>query len=332
MSQSEQLHNLIVYLHRYVLPVFYLFGNLGNLSAALIFSRKSWRKNVCVFYFNMSLLFNTCYINSALLADILTGFNIKPYDSNRVLCKFYSYISALCLILLPSTLILASIDRLLISSQNVDARLYSSRRLGYFTISLSTFFWFIFFIHIPIKVDIQKVNPSQRICFFDMSRWYLLFASYSSLIIHFLFCILMIFLCMLTFQNVRRIRAVPRPQHPQIRTMTKKDFQLLRCLFVHDIIYIVFTMGSSIYIVYEIATIHQTRQPFEHALVNFIDHFNEFLHHIPYCINFYIYLIVSKTFRNALKRMIYKKFGKDLPILHDEHVELDVVVVNPIVQ
>lgn len=338
-SHVQRLHDSIIFLHRYILPIFYLFGNVGNILTALIFARKSWRKNVCVFYFNMSLLFNTFYMNSVLLADIFTGFDIEPYNSNRILCKLYYYLTALCSTFLPTVLILASIDRLLISSRNIDARLYSSRRLGYFTISLNTILWIIFYVHIPIKAEIEEVSSSIGFCFFGMSPWYLAFVSYSFLISQCCFSLLMIILCLFTFQNVRHIRAVPRQQRHQVRTMTRKDFQLLRCLFVHDIIFILFTIGFSVYTVYKVATIHHTRQPLEQAIVDFIEHFNECLHHVPYCINFYIYIVISKAFRHALKRMIYKKFGKEIPVIHEEeqpgkdHVELNVVVVvNSIVE
>ena len=45
----------------------------------------------------------------------------------------------------------------------------------------------------------------------------------------------MIVLSILSFKNVRHIRPVPRQQRKQLRSMTKKDFQLLRCLYVHNI-------------------------------------------------------------------------------------------------
>jgi hypothetical protein len=147
----------------------------------------------------------------------------------------------------------------------------------------------------------------------------------------------MIVLCLFAFKNVRRIRAIPRQKRHEIRTMTKKDFQLLRCLFVHDIVYIIFTIGHSIYIVYEGATIYQKRSSLQQEIVDFINHFNEFLHHIPYCLSFYIFVMVSKAFRHALKQMIYEICRKDLTAIQEEenagkeNRELDVVIVNPIV-
>ena len=104
--------SLSIYMYEYVLPVFYVVSNIGNfLSAVNIFFKKTWKKNVCVFYFKISLLYNSCYIT----------------------------------------------------------------------------------------------------CGID---------------------VLMIILCIFAFKNVRRIRAIPREKRHQIRSMTKKDFQLLRCLFV----------------------------------------------------------------------------------------------------
>jgi hypothetical protein len=63
----------------------------------------------------------------------------------------------------------------IISSQNVDTRLYSSRRLAYFMISISVFFWIVFNFHILVKVNIQQFSPSDFVCYYNLSK-----SSYSS--------------------------------------------------------------------------------------------------------------------------------------------------------
>jgi hypothetical protein len=340
-SCIETLNNTIIYLNRYIIPVFYILGNVGNLLSMLIFAKKSWRKNVCVFYFNICLVSNSFYINSAVLVAFFSDFNINPYNSISVLCKLYFYVVFLVSTLLPTVLILASIDRLLISSQNVDTRLYSSKRLAYFSVSINTVFWLIFFVHILIKVNIQEIYPSEFVCYYDLSQFYLNFVSYCSLIVNFLFCLIMIVLCMFAFKNVRRIRNVPQQQRKQIRTMTKKDFQLLRCLFAQDIVYIIFSIGLSISTVYQAATMHQMQTPLEQAINTFFYNLSIFLHHVPYCASFYIFVAVSKAFRNELKRMVYKICRKDIMLIREEenkqenvgrdNVELNVAVVNHIV-
>ena len=82
----------------------------NSATFVFIFFKKSWRKNVCVFYFIISLLNNTIFINSSLLGSIFTmGFNINTHHSSTILCKLFYYISYLVSIYLPLILILSSI-------------------------------------------------------------------------------------------------------------------------------------------------------------------------------------------------------------------------------
>jgi hypothetical protein len=333
----EILENFFVYANMYVLPVFYIMGNIGNLLSALVFFKKTWRKNVCVFYFNICLFFESCYLNTGTLCSILnSGFNINLQNSNVILCKLEYYTAYVFSALLPNVLILASIDRLLISSQNVDTRLYSSKRLAYFSVSISTFIWFVFYFHVLIKVNIYQIYPSVFLCYYDSLGYYIEFNYYSNAIIDILFSVVLIILSILAFKNVRRIRSVPRQQRQRVRTMNKKDFQLLRCLYIYDIIYISFVSFPSIYGVYTTITRNDVRLPLDQAIVDFLTDFGIFIHHIPFGISFLIFISVSKAFRQEIKRMVYKMFGKNLmPVQEEENkqqndardaVELNVVV------
>ncbi|UJR11887.1 hypothetical protein I4U23_016066 [Adineta vaga] len=120
----EFLNQVNLYLFKYIAPIIFIIGNIENFFSIFIFLKKSWRKNVCVFYFLICLLFYVGFYFSTLL---------------------------------PTFLILASIDRLLISSQNVDTRLYSSKRFAYFLCCINTFFWLTFFLHILIRVNFIEV-------------------------------------------------------------------------------------------------------------------------------------------------------------------------------
>jgi hypothetical protein len=138
---------------------------------------------------------------------------------------------------------------------------------------------------------------------------------------------------MFAFKNVRRIRAIPRQQRQQIRTMTKKDFQLLRCLFIQDFVYIIFSIGLTVFDVYQAATIHQIRTSLEQAIVDFFYKLFILLNYVPYCASFYILVVASKAFRNELKRMICKLCGKDsITIREEENKQENVVtIVNDVV-
>jgi predicted PurR-regulated permease PerM len=141
---------------------------------------------------------------------------------------------------------------------------------------------------------------------------------------------------MFTFKNVRHIRIVPSQQRNQIRSMTKKDFQLLSCLFAQDIAHITCSLGLTVYYVYSTATNDQIPTAMEQAINNFLDNLFNFLYSIPNCTVFFIFISISRAFRQQLKRMIYKIFGKDLLVPREEenrqeNVELNAVVVSTVV-
>lgn len=323
------LNNIIRYTFQYVVSLLYILGNLGNAFSAWIFLQRAWRKNVCVFYFNICLLFNTCYINGTLLGSIFTlGFNINLHNSFTSLCKLFYYTALVFSTLFPTVLFLASLDRLLISSHNVDTRLYSSKRLAYVLITISTLFWSLFFIHALVKVDIQELYPSYFVCYYDQSVAYTQFALYSGLIINLLLIIPMIFLLIVTFRNVHRIRAIPRQQRQQIRSMTKKDLQLLRCLFVQDVIYVIFSIPINIFYVVQALPRDRPPTPMEQAIGYFFNLFSTFLHHIPYCVGFFVFITLSRGFRNEFKRLIWSICGKPVaPLREEENPERNVVAV-----
>jgi len=56
----------------------------------------------------------------------------------------------------------------------------------------------------------------------------------------------------------------------------------------------------------------------EQAVSNFLNSFGAFLHYIPYCASFFIFVSGSRAFRQELKRFAYKIRGKDLIIVREE--------------
>ena len=318
MSSSDSyivaiLTSIPIYVYRFVIPVLFVLGNLGNLFTVFIFSKKTWRKNVCVFYFLICLLTDFIFINSTIFGSILIlGFNINIQNSNVILCKLFYYISYACSVYLPLILILASIDRLLVSSQNVDTRLYSSKRLAYLSIGISASVCIIYSLHILIQVNIQQLYPTIFICYYDLSPFYSVFLAYTTLIQSILIPLIMIILSILSFKNVRRIQSIPRQQRQNIRSMNKKDFQLLRCLYVHNIIYILCSIVLAVGVIFSTVTQRQLQTSVGQEVSNFLNSFGSFLHHIPYCVSFFIFVYFSKAFRMELKKIMFKICGQNL--------------------
>ena len=314
-SENDQITPLAlipIYLDRYLGIVLYVIGNFGNLSSIAIFSKHSWRKHVCSFYFVICLLCSTVFVNSTLIgAFYIAAFNGYVQNYSPVLCKLFFYVSYLFSTYLPIVLILGSIDRLLISSQKVDTRLYSSKRLAYFSVATGFLVWSVFSLHVLIKVGIQQIYPTVFICYYNLSPLYLDFFSYSALAISAMIPLIMVVLSVVALKNVRRIRAVPRQQRKQVRSMTKKDFQLLRCLYLHNIVYVLCSILIVVSVVYSRVVKLQPYSPITQAMDGFLSNLGVFFHSIPYCCSFFIFVGMSKAFRQELKRGVYRLCGKD---------------------
>ena len=313
------LTDIDINMNKFGTSILFFMGNLGNLCSILIFSTRSWRKNVCVFYFTFNLWCNLAYINSSMLGNFfIIALNVNAHNSNNVICKLFYYIKLLCSSIYPTVLILASIDRLLISSQNVDTRLYSSKRLAYLTVTISLFFWVLSLVHILIKVNIQEVYPGIKICYYDLSGNYYDFLFYSVLLVSAIMPLIMVILSTLAFKNVRMIRIVPRQRQRELRSMNKKDFQLLRCLFAQNIIYILFSIPIVFSVVYSRILRYRTLTQLDVAIVTFLNNIGTFFHSIPYCSSIVIFLVISRAFRQELKRWYHKILLKDWILPNEE--------------
>ena len=83
----------------------------------------------------------------------------------------------------------------------------------------------------------------------------------------------------------------------------------------------------------------QSRTPLGKVLDDLFSSVSNFLHHLPFCASFVIFLSVSKAFRNEWKRIIGRIVGHEVAPLREEdnkqqqieknNAELNVVDVLP---
>lgn len=119
----------------------------------------------------------------------------------------------------------------------------------------SRMFWSVF----PLPFSSWHLSI---VCSLNSSKDYADFVAYLSAVLNINFCLLMIVFCALCFKNVRR--------NKQIRSITKKDFQLTRCLFVQDVVYIGFSMLVILFYLYLTFSRDPVRTEASRALLNFI--------------------------------------------------------------
>ncbi|UJR12020.1 hypothetical protein I4U23_016198 [Adineta vaga] len=183
--------------------------------------------------------------NSYLPQMLANGYNINISISNMSFCRFRYYITFVLACWEPSCLILASIDRTLITSSNASTRKLSTSRFIITTIIVICLFWAIFHVHALIYVQILQYGPDYFICYHQPGA-YTTFVSYYSLFINGLLPpVLMLTFGCWTVKNIRRIRlatfhtgttnlnvgVIGRPQ-----ILQRRDRQMIRMLLVDLII------------------------------------------------------------------------------------------------
>ncbi|UJR32690.1 hypothetical protein I4U23_020149 [Adineta vaga] len=294
---SNNLQDIIVFLYHYINPLIFALGNFGNLFSLIIFFQKSWQRNVCVLYFKVYLLLSSLYLNSTILSfTFLIGYDINLYNLNLFSCKILYYLPCFISTLLPTILIFASIDRLLISSQKNYSRIYYSKSFAYIFIGLSTSFCLSFNSAILMKIKLQKTEMSAVHCSYDENKLTSNYFYYSLIISDAIFLIIIFILCILSLKTIDRIKTIPRQHMNKVRSISTEDFQLLRCLFTINLNYILTNLLSVIYSLYNEIVTHEHR--------NFFNDLFTFIGFSFYSSSFLIFYFISNSFRRKTKQFI----------------------------
>jgi hypothetical protein len=281
-----------------------------NLS---IFAQKNLRKNPCSIYFIAYNVANLLFISSLLLPLTLElGYGIDISAQNLDLCHLRLYISILFDCLSPFYLILASIDRILITSPNALTRQRSSLRLAYICIASGTLFWALFHIHALIWGTILRFSPYYAVCYYQLGV-YFAFMGYYSVVKETLSLVLLIICGLWAIKNVRRMRRVgPVTEVSVSRTVVEtnshstssKDRQLVLILLMDITIYGSFSFLYAAFLMYQIITAYYIKSLQQQAIEAVVTDLCLLCLAIPFCTSFYANLIVSKTFRKELQKLL----------------------------
>ncbi|CAF1158985.1 unnamed protein product [Adineta steineri] len=109
-------------INRYVSIFLLFFGTIGNVLNLLVFTRKTFRNNICVNYFLASTIADSFIILSGVLPRLLGGYGMDLSQSSSILCKlkfFTIYHSGYTAAWFTC---LACIERYLSSSESVYKR------------------------------------------------------------------------------------------------------------------------------------------------------------------------------------------------------------------
>ncbi|CAF1418576.1 unnamed protein product [Adineta steineri] len=239
-----------------------------------------------------------------LLPPVLSySINFDLSSSSVIYCKFRFYLSTIFSTLSPIYLVLASIDRVLITSTNALLRQRSTCSLAYWSIGITAIIGLLFYIQIFVRVNIQKIFTGVYFCYYDSDIIYGIVFVYSRLLINGLIpTFSMSVSAILTLKNINQLRINPTIR---INNQLSKDRQLTVMLVSEIVIYVLFNFMTPVTLIYFQSTQYQMQTIQQQALNSFLIGVSFFLSYIPVSIN----LIVSKSFRQNIIKMFSKICG-----------------------
>ncbi|CAF1113888.1 unnamed protein product [Adineta ricciae] len=302
-------------LFKYGGPILIAIGTISCFLNLLVFTQSTLRKNPCTICLIAVNIVNLATFYTTPLSLVLSsGYDIDPSANSLELCRFRFYIGFVLTCWESSCLILASIDRTLVTSPNANTRKHSTRRLAITSIMCICLFWAMFHIHTLIHVQIIPYGPNFFVCYYEPGA-YTTFITYYSLLLNGVIPPLLMFIfgCW-TVQNIRKVRHATRQSgsthsavvvigRPQI--FQSKDQQLIRMLLVEIVTYILCKSPVAIFYIYQEATRYNGKNTEQQLIEQYVSSLTYFVYFIENAVSCYTNILVSKTFRAELKRMLF---------------------------
>ena len=307
MSLVDALNNIRIILARTQIALI-VVGNAGTIPALVVFSQKQTRKSPFVMFLIAFLVSNLVTINYTILIDTLgAGFSIDFSIDSSIACQLKFYL-ALVFGSMPSFfLIMASFDRVLISSTDINVRMRSTRRFATILIVLIFIFWCTFHIPAFFFTNLIQISTNRRkICAPISANYSTFIIYYSLLVVSILPSVLLLILALKAHINMIDIRR-RIGQHTLGIRIRQNDRHLIVLLLIQVSFYLVTHLPVICYSIYGETTKFIEKDANRLAierLAQFVSKYMNFTHvALAPWINF-----LSKNFRNESKDMLRNIF------------------------
>ena len=299
---SSSLNIIQTQMGFYAFPVLLVLGTIGNILVLILFSRRL--HNACSLYLINSAATNIFYLQFIYFSRIF------PLDYNEqsmralILCKLLSYVPNAFGQITKTMLVLACIDRYMITSNQAHLRAFSTPKRAKYLIVFSYIFWLAVACHVPIMTTIvngrcTRVDPYATI-----------YTLYIVLVVGLIPSITLITFASLTYRNVRRLRRRIQPTAPDGSvangSIQRRDRDLLVLVFSEVIVYIsttsLFPVVLSEMMISQYIMSTKSLQYLEAEMLAF--NVSILLLYTYSATPFYTYVISSASFRRDFQQLI----------------------------
>jgi hypothetical protein len=312
---SSTLTNIQTQLNKYGYPIFMVLGNIGNVFIIRLFSQQ--RQNACSLYLISAAVVNILYLTFTGFIQIFPIYYGDRTIRSIILCKIYTYAINVIGQMPKTMLVLACIDRFLMTNERVSFRLLSTPKRAKYLIFFSIIFWLLLTIHIPIA---RTVVNGECGAFGIYSTIY---SVYAIIFVGLIPTIISGIFGYLTYHNMRQrhVRIQPVVQNPNYANISiQRRDQALLIIVIAEVVTYVITTAVFPLIQLEVM-ISRYVIPNKSSQYLQIESFILNIAHLLLFINsaapFYTYLISSKSFRRDFKQLIingYQKLRRQSPV------------------
>ena len=311
MSSNSNLIQLLSLIQKSIYsiggPILVFLGSVSCLFNLIIFNQKNLRKNPCSICFSAFNISSFLLLYLSLLPTIIEiGYNVEMGTYNLIYCRLRLYFSFLLACLPPFYLILAAIERTMITSANARIRQWSNRSFILKCLFSLTLFWILFHIHALFYTTVLQIEPNHFYCHIQLGLYSVLVSYYGLIVIGLIPIVLLSTFGWLTWRNLHtspnRINVIIQPRNEN----RIQDRQLIRMLSVEIFTFMIFYFLQSSVLLYQQITQYQNKSETSIAIEQFFFNISILSLNIPPCISFYTNLMASKTFRKEIKKLFFK--------------------------
>ncbi|CAF2883156.1 unnamed protein product [Rotaria sp. Silwood2] len=276
-------------------------------------------------YFLASSISQFLTFNFALLTRMLQyGYTIQTVNTVVWFCKIRYYLFYIFVAIPRYLIILASIDRYLASSSDIQRRQWSTPKIAIRLIIGNVLFWCVIYIQIPIFYEIHNGD-----CSFRKGVYGIFFCIYLLIESGIFPPLMMIIFGLLTLNNIRRSKRTIRPlpivdiiQLSQFPVMSRKDLLISKMLFNQICLWIILNMFNPCYLLYRTITIYDNKSSLRLTVELFLNNMSYYFIYLEFSLTFFVYTLSSPLFRranpNVPEKDIYASRPMDIAVLNDD--------------
>lgn len=298
-----------------------ILGVFGNLCNILTFSAKKLRQNPSGFYLLCSSIFDLFIILFCTVAEFtVIHYKYGLIDYYPTFCKIYVYLIVTLPGLSICSVMLASIDRCLLSSSSAKWRSWSKIKVAYRIILIGSLIWIFSTSHILIFYGINTLRGMPNKCSAQPGPYAIFVSAFYIIYLTIIPYTIMLISNLMTFYNIRtsrkRVGALQQLQQQQILrghgVRRSIDRNLIFMILIQVILSMILLSTRSGYIAYQQITRSAARDARRYAIETFVLNLTTVIYYINYAKSFFLYTLTSGLFRE----IFWKRFQKLCKYVH----------------